>query len=145
MEASQEFQVDLHWQENQKAILSAVIFNDAIEVASYSCLKKSDEAAWSAEHLFIASVESSYMTGFFRAAKHKGLIFKSYKSTARASILISDEFSEITDIVIRPVVVITERDKINRALKILSICRDHSVVLKALKVRLHIFPSVIIS
>ncbi|BDU25724.1 OsmC family protein [Flavobacterium sp. GSB-24] len=145
MEASQEFQVDLHWQENQKAILRAVIFNDAIEVASHSCLKKSDEAAWSAEHLFIASVESSYMTGFFSAAKHKGLTFKSYAITARASILISDEFSEITDIVIRPVVVITERDKINRALKILSICRDHSVVLKALKVRLHIFPSVIIS
>jgi organic hydroperoxide reductase OsmC/OhrA len=145
METLQEFQVDLNWQENQKAIVSAVIFNDTIEVSSSPCFKKSDGAAWSAEHLFIASVASSYMTGFFRAAKNKGLTFKNYTSTARASILISDEFSEITDIVIKPVVVITEKNKINRVLKILTICRDHSLVLKALKVRLHVFPSVIIS
>ena len=145
METSQEFQVDLYWQENQKAILSAAIFNDSIEVSSSSCFKKSDGAAWSAEHLFIASVESSYMTGFFRVAKHKGLTFKSYTSTARASTLISDEFSEITDIVIRPIVVITDRDKISRVLKIFSICRDHSLVLNALKIRLHVFPSVKVS
>lgn len=142
METSKEYQVDLNWQENQNARLSAVIFNNAIEVAPHSCLKKLNEDVWSAEHLFIASVESSYMTAFFRTVKNKGIKFKSFKSTAQASVRISDEFSEITDIVIRPAVVISESSQINKTLKLFSICRDHCLVLNALKVRLHIFPSV---
>ncbi|MBF4494255.1 hypothetical protein IRZ83_13285 [Flavobacterium sp. JLP] len=142
MENAEEYQVNLDWQENKKALLTSVIFNNTIEVAPYSCLKKIDEDVWSSEHLFIASIESSYMTAFFRAAKNKGIIFKSFKSTARASILISDEFSEITDIVIRPTVIISESNHINKILKLFSVCKDQGLVLNALKVRLHIFPSV---
>lgn len=142
MKTSQEYQVDLNWQENQNAKLSALVFNNAIELAPSSCLQKLNGDVWSAEHLFIASIESSYMTTFFRAAKNKRIKFKSFKSTARASFLISDEFSEITDIVIRPVVTISERNQINRTLKLFSVCKEHCLVLKALKVRLHLFPSV---
>jgi hypothetical protein len=43
METSQEYQVDLNWKENQNAKISAVIFNNAIEVAPYSCLEKLNE------------------------------------------------------------------------------------------------------
>jgi organic hydroperoxide reductase OsmC/OhrA len=142
METSKEYQVDLEYQVNGTARVSAIIFNNDIQVSSYSCLKNLDEDTWSAEHLFIAAVESSYMTAFFNTARHKGLKFKRFKSSARASILISDEFSEITDIVLRPMVVIEESKMVNKTLKIFSICKEHCLVLKALKVRLHIFPSV---
>jgi organic hydroperoxide reductase OsmC/OhrA len=142
METSQEYQVDLQWLENQNARVSAVIFSSAIEVAENSCLKNLKEDVWSAEHLFLASVESSYMTAFFNLARHKGIKFKKFKSTARASILLSDDFSEITDIVLRPIVVIEENKMISRTLKIFSLCKEHCLVVKALKVRLHIFPSV---
>lgn len=142
MYTSKEYQVDLECKENQNANVSAVIFNNDIEVSSYSCLKNLDENAWSAEHLFLAAVESSYMTAFFNIAKHKGIKFKKFKSTARASILLSDEFSEITDIVLRPMVIIEESKMVNKTLKIFSICKEHCLVVNALKVRLHIFPSV---
>jgi organic hydroperoxide reductase OsmC/OhrA len=142
METSQEYQVDLQWLENQNARVSAVIFSSAIEVAENSCLKNLKEDVWSAEHLFLAAVESSYMTAFLNIAKHKGIKFKKFKSTARASILLSDDFSEITDIVLRPVVSIEESNQINKTLKIFSLCKEHCLVLNALKVRLHIFPSV---
>jgi organic hydroperoxide reductase OsmC/OhrA len=142
METSQEYQVDLQWLENQNARVSAVIFSSAIEVAENSCLKNLKEDVWSAEHLFLASVESSYMTAFFNLARHKGIKFKKFKSTARASILLSDDFSEITDIILRPIVVIEENKMISRTLKIFSLCKEHCLVVKALKVRLHIFPSV---
>lgn len=142
METSQEYQVDLSWQENQNARITSVIFSHAIEVASHSCLKNFHDDVWSAEHLFIASIESSYMNAFFRTAKNKGIKFKSFNCTARASVLISDEFSEITDIVIRPKVAILESNQINKTLKLFSLCKDNCLVINALKVRLHIFPSV---
>ena len=142
METSQEYQVDLQCKEDQKARVSAVVFNKDIEVATYSCLKNLNEDLWSAEHLFIAAVESCYMAAFFSTAKNKGIKFKSFKSTARASILISDDFSEITDIVLRPIVTIEERSQISKTLKIFSLCKEHCLVVNALKVRLHIFPSV---
>jgi hypothetical protein len=82
------------------------------------------------------------MAAFFRVVKNKGIKFENFKSTARASVRISDEFSEITDIVIRPAVIISERSQINKTLKLFSVCKDHCLVLNALKVRLHIFPSV---
>lgn len=142
MKTSQEYQVDLECQVNGTARVSAVVFNNDIEVSFYSCLKNLDENTWSAEHLFLASVESSYMAAFFNTAKNKGIKFKKFKSTARASVLVSDEFSEITDIVLRPQVIIEESNQINKTLKIFSLCKEHCLVLKALKVRLHIFPSV---
>ena len=145
METSAEYQVDLKCNANQNARVSTVIFNDDIEVSSYSCLKNPNDDAWSAEHLFLAAVESSYMTAFFSTAKHKGIKFKSFKSTARATILLSDEFSEITDIVLKPIVIIEKSSKINKTLKIFTLCKEHSLVIKALKVRLHIFPSVIVA
>lgn len=143
METSQEYQVDLECKVNGTARVSSVIFNNDIEVSPYSCLKNLNENAWSAEHLFLAAVESSYMTAFFNTARHKGIKFKSLKSTARASILLSDEFSEITDIILKPLVVIEESKMINKTLKIFSLCKEQCLVLKALKMRLHIFPSVI--
>jgi len=142
METSKEYQVDLECQVNGTARVSAIIFSNDIQVSPYSCLKNLDEDTWSAEHLFIAAVESSYMTAFFNTAKHKGIKFKQFKSTARASILVSDEFSEITDIVLRPVVSIEESNQLNKTLKIFSLCTQHCLVVNALKVRLHIFPSV---
>jgi len=142
METSAEYQVDLKCKENQKARVSAVIFSDDIEVSSYSCLKNLNDNIWSAEHLFVASIESSYMAEFFKAPKHKGIKYKNFKSTARATIRLSDEFAEITDIVLRPTVIIEQSNKINKTLKILANCKEHSLVINTLKVRLHIFPSV---
>lgn len=142
METIQEYQVDLNWKENQNARLSAMVFNTTLEVADHACLKKLNGDVWSAEHLFIASIESSYMAAFFRAAKNKGIKCKSFKSTARTSILISDKNAEITDIIIRPVVTIEQRKDINRTLKIFPACKDHCLVLNSLKSRIHIFPSV---
>jgi organic hydroperoxide reductase OsmC/OhrA len=142
METAQEYQVDLSWQENQNARVSAVVFSNTLAVAPHSCLESLNNDAWSAEYLFIASMASSYMTAFFRAAKNKRIKFKTFKSAARASVLISAESSEITDIVIRPEVTISESNQINRTLKLFSVCTQHCMVLKALKVRLHIFPSV---
>jgi organic hydroperoxide reductase OsmC/OhrA len=142
METSQEYQVDLDWQEHQNAKISALIFSHDIEVAPHSCLKNRNDDVWSAEHLFIASIESSYMNVFFRIATNKGIKFKSFNCTARASVLISDEFSEITDIIIRPTVAISERNQMNKTLKIFSVCKEHCLVMNALKVRIHLFPSV---
>jgi len=142
METSAEYQVDLKCKENQKARVSAVIFSDDIEVSSYSCLKNLNDNIWSAEHLFLAAIESSYMAEFFKTAKHKGIKYKNFKCTARATIRLSGEFAEITDIVLRPTVIIEQSNKINKTLKILANCKEHSLVINTLKVRLHIFPSV---
>jgi len=142
METSAEYQVDLKCKENQKARVSAVIFSDDIEVSSYSCLKNLNDNIWSAEHLFLAAIESSYMAEFFKAAKDKGIKYKNFKCTARATIRLSGEFAEITDIVLRPTVIIEQSNKINKTLKIFANCKEHSLVINTLKVRLHIFPSV---
>lgn len=144
METSEEYQVDLYWKEDQNAEVSSMLFSDKIETAERWCLSHSKNDKWTAEHLFIASILSSYMTAYLRTAKNKGIDYKGFKSTGRASFTISDEVSEITDILIRPTVEIIKSSQINKALKIFSLCREHSLVLKALKIRRHIFPSVVL-
>ncbi|WP_035644000.1 OsmC family protein [Flavobacterium sp. ASV13] len=144
METSEEYQVDLHWKEDQNAEASSLLFDDKIQITENWCLSHSKKDTWTAEHLFIASILGSYMTAYLRTAKNKGIDYKSFKSTGRASFTISDDVSEITDILIRPTIVIIKSSQINKALKIFSLCRDHSLVLNALKIRIHIFPSVVL-
>ena len=144
MKTLRDYQVDLYWKEDQKGKISSVLFNDAIEVASDCCLKDFKHDAWSAEHLLVASLETSYMIAFFKTAKNKGIKYNSFKSSAKGSIIMTDEYSEITDIIIKPTVTILESNQINKTLKIFSLCREHCLVLNALKIRTHIFPSVIV-
>ncbi|WP_433764012.1 OsmC family protein [Flavobacterium ginsenosidimutans] len=144
METLEEYQVDLHWKEDQNAVASSLLFDDKIQIAKNWCLSHSKNDKWTAEHLFIASILSSYMTAYLRTAKNKGIDCKSFKSTGRASFTISDEVSEITDILIKPTVEIIKSSQINRALKIFLLCKDKSLVVNTLNIRIHIFPSVVL-
>ncbi|MXO06711.1 OsmC family protein [Flavobacterium sp. HBTb2-11-1] len=142
METSKDYQVDLLWKEDQNAELRSVLFEDKLQVAAHCCLSPVKDDVWTAEHLFIASILSSYMTAYLKMAKNKGIHYKKFNSIGRATFSISDETSEITDILIRPAVVISNSGQINKALKIFSLCRRHSLVLNALNIRVHIFPKV---
>lgn len=144
METSHECQVDLYWKEDQNARLSSMLFKESIEVASHSCLKDLTNDIWSAEHLFIAAIESSYMTSFLKTAKNKGIKCSAFKCNAKASVVVTDDQTEITDIVIRPIATINDKKMINKTLKIFLVCKEYSIVLSALKIRVHIFPTVIV-
>lgn len=144
METFHEYQVDLYWKEDQNARISSMFFKESIEVASQSCLNDLTDDMWSAEHLFIAAVESSYMTSFFKTAKNKGIKYSSFKCNAKASVVVTDDQTEITDIMIRPTATISDKKQINKTLNIFLICKEYSLVLSALKIRVHIFPTVIV-
>lgn len=144
METAQEYQVDLDWREDQHATISSILCQGSIEMASHSCLKDVKDQMWSAEHLFLAGIEGAIMATFFKTAESRAIRYVSYKSSARASIVIGAHCPEITDIVIRITVIICNRKDISKTLKIFSTCKENNMILNALKIRMHIFPTVIV-
>lgn len=144
METLQEYQVDLHWKEEQGANISSILFKDHIDSPLHSCLTILTDEIWSAEHLFIGSLVSSYTAAFLKSVHNKDIRYKNFKSSARATVVFSDKYAGITDIVIRPIITIIEKKQINKTLKIFSLCKKHCLVLNAINTRVHIFPSVVV-
>ena len=76
MDNKHTYQVDLKWEEGRKGIISSPVLNDSIEVATPPDFPKGVEGIWSPEHLFIAAVETCFMTTFLAIAENSKLDFE---------------------------------------------------------------------
>jgi len=139
------YEVNLKWTGKTKGILSSAILPKEIEVATPPEYHKGMEGYWSPEHLLIASINSCLMSTFLTIAENSKLHFLSYESKSICTVELVKEKYILTEIVLKPKVVIPYSQKPERAKHILEMSKNVCLISNAIKTPIRLDPEIIVS
>lgn len=114
------YNVNLKWTNDRKGTISSPELPISIEVATPPEFDKGMPNIWSPEHLFTASVVSCFMTTFLAIAEYSKFDFISFKCDSEGVLEKIEGKYLITKIILKPEVVISDPEKIERAKRILE-------------------------
>jgi organic hydroperoxide reductase OsmC/OhrA len=92
------------------------------------------EGAWTPEHLYVASVNGCFMTTFLAIAQNSKLEVVSFRATARGKLeKIEGSGYQITEIILKPMLVIRESRDLERAARILKKAEKSCLISNSIK------------
>lgn len=98
---------------------------------------------WSPEHLFVAAVSSCLMTTFRSIADMSGLEVVAYSDSASGTLARgNDGLYDMTEITLRPRVVIADPVKADRALRLLEKAEKVCLISRSIRSEVHLEPAV---
>jgi peroxiredoxin-like protein len=104
---------------------------------------KGHEGSWTPEHLFVASVNSCFMTTFLAIAENSKLEFVSFRADARGKLEKLDGQGFImTEITLRPKLVIPNVRDAERAARILEKAERNCLISNSVKAEIRLEPEV---
>jgi organic hydroperoxide reductase OsmC/OhrA len=104
-----------------------------IEVATPPEFPKGMEGIWSPEHLFVAAVSGCLMTTFLSIAENSTLDFVSFKCEAKGKLELLDRQLVMSEIFLKPTVVIHDEIYINKAIRIVKKAEDACLITRSIK------------
>jgi peroxiredoxin-like protein len=104
---------------------------------------KGHEGVWTPEHLFVASVNSCFMTTFLAIAENSKLEFLKFKSQAEGTLEnVEGEGLMITHITLRPRLVVKHSRDAERALRIFQKAEKHCLISNSIRSETKLEPQV---
>ena len=104
---------------------------------------KGHEGVWTPEHLFVASVNSCFMTTFLAIAENSKLEFESFRADAKGKLeKIADKGFMMTEITLQPKLVIRNARDAERASRILEKAEKHCLISNSIKTRTWLEPDI---
>lgn len=95
---------------------------------------KGHDGVWTPEHLFVASVNSCFMTTFLAIAENSKLDFVSFQADAKGKLENPDgKGFMMTEITLRPKLVISHARDVERAGRILEKAEKHCLISNSIK------------
>jgi peroxiredoxin-like protein len=138
------YNTGIKWEQGRRGTLTAPDMNP-ITVATPPEFPKGEPNIWSPEHLFVAASNSCLMTTFLAIAENSNLEFISFDSNAVGKLEKVDGKYMITEIELKPKVVLKhEKDK-ERAIRILHKAEEVCLISNSMKTKRILTPEVIIS
>jgi len=113
------YEVSVKWNMDRRGTMMSSELDESLDVATPPQFPKGIERVWSPEHLFTAAVNSCLMTTFLSIAENSKLEFKSFESKAQGKLEMVDGKYIMSEVILRPVVVIsnpTDKEKAERLL-----------------------------
>jgi organic hydroperoxide reductase OsmC/OhrA len=120
MTETPKYEVDLEWESERKGTLSSPILPVKIEVATPPDFPKGMPGIWSPEHLFVASVESCFMTTFLAIAENSKLDFLAFSCKAVGTLEKVENKFMISTILLTVNLTIEDDSKKDKALIVLD-------------------------
>jgi len=114
------YQVDVKWMADRIGEASSPELLNKIDVATPPQFPKGLEGVWSPEHFFTAAVNGCFMTTFLAIAENSKLSFTSFHCTADGKLEKVDGKYLMTEVVLKPILVIeseSDREKAERILQ----------------------------
>lgn len=136
------YDVDLKWDEGRQGTLSSKKLNDTIEVATPPEFPGGVEGIWSPEHLFVASVSSCFMTTFSAIAEYSKLKYEELSVPATGIMDNESGKFAMTEIILRPKLVIMDEDQKDKALRILQKAEEACLITRSIKTKVKLEPEV---
>jgi peroxiredoxin-like protein len=104
---------------------------------------KGHDGVWTPEDLFVASVNSCFMTTFLAIAENSRLEFVSFKADAKGKLEKLNGWGfMMTEIVLKPKLVIRHRRDAERALRILEKAEKHCLISNSIKAGTKLEPDI---
>jgi peroxiredoxin-like protein len=130
---SHTYQVDLQWINDRIGEASSPELIDTIDIATPPQFPKGVEGVWSPEHFFTASVNGCYMTTFLAIAENSKLEFTSFHCTADGILEKVDGKYLMTEIVLKPTLVIHNVKDLEKAERILQKSESACLISNSIK------------
>lgn len=127
------YEVNLSWEKDRKGRISSPVLDQSIEIATPPEFPKGIEGIWSPEHLFTAAINSCLMTTFLAIAENSRLDFVSLNSTAIGKLEKIDGKYMITEVTLRPVLVINDSNASEKARRILHMSEKACLISNSVK------------
>jgi len=104
---------------------------------------KGREGNWSPEHLFVASLNSCYVLTLLAIAEFSKIPLVSFSSTAKGKLeQVQGGGYQITEIVVRPMIVISSENDLTRMPRILEKAKENCFVSNSIKSAIKILPEI---
>lgn len=104
---------------------------------------KGHEGVWTPEHLFVASVNSCFMTTFLAIAENSKLEVVKFNANAEGKLeKVEGQGLMITHITLRPTVIIKSSRDAERALRILEKAEKHCLITNSIRTETKLEPQV---
>lgn len=127
------YQVDLTFIENRKGTLSSPVLTQSVEVATPPEFPKGMPGIWSPEHLFVAAISSCLMTTFLAVSENSKLPFVSFECNAIGKLDKIDGKFMMTEVTLKPTLVIEQADQYDRAKRILEMSEKACLISNSVK------------
>lgn len=141
MEDSYYYRTEVQWTGERHGDLSAPVLPNLKVDAPPEF--KGHEGVWTPEHLFVASVNSCFMTTFLAIAENSKLEFESFRADAKGKLeKIADKGFMMTEITLQPKLVIRNARDAERASRILEKAERHCLISNSIKTQTRLEPNI---
>jgi peroxiredoxin-like protein len=134
---SHYYNVDINWENSRKGIICSPELNKkngvCIEVATPPNFEKGIAGIWSPEHLFVAAANSCLMTTFLAIAENSTMEFTSFSCTAKGKLELVDGKWMMSEILLKPKVIIHNEKYRDKAIRILKKSEDACLISRSMK------------
>lgn len=120
MEASHNYQVSLTWNQGRTGSITSEVLNDTIEVATPPEFPKGIAGIWSPEHLFVAAINSCFMTTFLAIAENSKLEFFAFDCNAVGKLEKVEGKFQITEVALFPVLTIADASLSEKGIRVME-------------------------
>ncbi len=104
---------------------------------------KGHEGVWTPEHLFVASVNSCFMTTFLAIAENSKLEFVSFSADAKGKLEnLEGKGFMMTEVVLRPKLLVSHARDVERAGRILQKAEKHCLISNSIKTETKLEPEI---
>ena len=104
---------------------------------------KGHEGVWTPEHLFVASVNSCFMTTFLAIAENSKLDFVSFSADAKGKLeKLADQGFVMTEITLQPKLVLRNARDVERASRILGKAEKNCLISNSIKAKTKLEPQI---
>lgn len=135
------YNVDINWENSRKGIVCSPELNKengvCIEVATPPEFPQGIAGIWSPEHLLVASVSACLMTTFLAIAESSTLEFSSFSCQAKGKMETIEEKLMISEIFLKPKVVIYNEEFRNKTIRILKKAENMCLISNSIRSKIN--------
>jgi len=130
------YEVNLKWDSLTNGTLSAKVETNKIEVDTQPEFPKGVREKWTPEHLFVVAVNTCLMSTFLLVADNSKFQFISFDSHAIGKIEKLDGKMVVTEIVLKPKLVIPSTQNETKAKRVLEMSENACVIANSNKTKI---------
>jgi len=139
------YNVNLQWKVGRIGQMVSPELNEQITVATPPEFEGGVPGIWSPEHLFTASVVSCFMTTFLAIAGFSKLEFEAFDCEATGVLDKVDGKFMMTEVELRPKLILSDESKMERALRILEKAEANCLISNSVKSKISLKPEIVVS
>lgn len=136
------YQVKLNWLTERKGLLQSDALDQKIEVVTPPQFPKGIERLWSPEHLFVASINSCFMTTFLAVAENSKLEFSKLECNAIGTLDKVDGKFKMTEVVLSPILTIADETMKEKATRVLDMSEKACLISNSVNSKVILNPTI---